>query len=128
MDAQQKNILTYKSFAAAWGAKDVDRLMELVTDDIVYGASVGPEPGTTYRGRDEVKKGFTEILAYDRALGARTGPLMFADGRLFVEWSYDTVNSGGEKQVTRGIDIIEFRDGLISLKEAFRKAPAQAKS
>ncbi|HUR44009.1 MAG TPA: nuclear transport factor 2 family protein, partial [Aestuariivirga sp.] len=77
------------------------------------------------RGKDQVRQGFTDILAYDRAVGARVGPLAFSGTRLFVEWAYDTVTGPGDKQVTRGIDIIEFRDGLISLKEAFRKAPAQ---
>ncbi len=115
---------TYEAFARAWVAKDVDRLMDLVTDDIVYGASVGPEPGTTYRGREAVRAGFAEILAYDKATAVRTRNLTFVGDRLYAEWEYDIPDDAGGTRLARGMDIIEFRGGRISLKEAFRKSAA----
>jgi hypothetical protein len=39
--------------------------MSYMTDDCVYHASAGPEPGSTYRGKDEVRPGFAAVLAYD---------------------------------------------------------------
>ncbi len=125
MNDQTRNRATYEAFTRAWSKKDVPQVMELVSDDIVYGASIGPEPGRTYRGKGEVRQGFIDILAYDSATSARTGPVAFAGDRLYAEWAYDTPDGRGGTQVTRGIDIFEFRDGRISLKEAFRKAPAQ---
>jgi ketosteroid isomerase-like protein len=32
-------------FAGAWARRDVGGLLELMTEDAVYAASVGPEPG-----------------------------------------------------------------------------------
>ncbi|SED58706.1 Ketosteroid isomerase-related protein [Rhizobiales bacterium GAS188] len=128
MSSEMRNRATYEAFARAWSEKDVSRLMELVTDDIVYGASVGPEPGRTYRGRDEARQGFADILAYDSATGVHAGEQTFAEDRLYAEWAYDTADGRGGTRLTRGIDVIEFRDGRISLKQAFRKAPAQARA
>ncbi|MFB4270464.1 nuclear transport factor 2 family protein [Nonomuraea sp. GTA35] len=40
-------------FADAWARHDVGGLLELMTEDAVYAASVGPEPGRTFRGHAE---------------------------------------------------------------------------
>jgi ketosteroid isomerase-like protein len=44
-----------REFAAAWARHDVETLMTFLTDDCVYEASVGPEPGRTYAGREAVR-------------------------------------------------------------------------
>jgi ketosteroid isomerase-like protein len=127
MSDETRNRLVYDAFARAWVAKDIDALMNLVANDITFAASVGPEPGRTYRGRAAARQSFLDILAYDDALGVHPGKVAFADGRLFAEWAYDTRDTQGKRQLTRGIDIFEFRDGQIVLKDAFRKAPAEAR-
>ena len=58
--ALRKGVL--QSFGAAWDAKDLDKLMSFVTEDCVYSASIGPEPGQTFRGRDAVRAGFAAML------------------------------------------------------------------
>jgi ketosteroid isomerase-like protein len=123
--SEARNRAVYEAFARAWREKDLSRLRDLVTEDVVYGASVGPEPGRTYRGRDAVQQGFAEMLAYDAATGVHAGQQTFVGDRLYAEWAYDTPDGRGGTQLTRGIDIIEFRDGRISLKQAFRKTPAR---
>jgi hypothetical protein len=50
-DSTAENLQAWQRFSEAWAKRDIDGLMALVTDDIVYGASVGPEPGATLRGR-----------------------------------------------------------------------------
>ncbi len=64
MTKQEKRALL-TTFVKAWVCADVDALMACITDDCVYSASVGPEPGTTYRGREEARRGFEEILAFE---------------------------------------------------------------
>lgn len=39
--------------------------MGFVTDDCVYSASVGPEPGRTWVGADQVREGFAVMLSHD---------------------------------------------------------------
>lgn len=112
MTEDERNRRTYEAFAAAWVAGDIARLMAFVTEDVVYGASVGPEPGATYSGKADVERGFRRIIAYDRGKAMVPGASAYFGGRGYVEWRSGEV---------RGFDILEFRDGLICKKDAFRK-------
>ena len=113
---------TLRDFAAAWDARDVDRLMQHMTEDCVYLASVGPEPGRTYVGAAAVREGFREMLAYDAA-GESRGGQTFIVGHLGVaEWSYLKLGSYGAIVEVRGCDILEFRGAKIARKDAFRKS------
>jgi ketosteroid isomerase-like protein len=60
-------------FGAAWRAGDVGRLMSFMTGDCVLRASVGTGPGTVFQGRDEVRRGFELMLAYDEGAEAHGG-------------------------------------------------------
>lgn len=95
--------------------------MSCMTDDCVYYASVGPEPGSTYRGRDEVRRGFAAVLAYDHGRERRDG-VAFINGNVGVaEWSFYEKDPDGTGRLIRGCDIFEFADGKIRKKDAFRK-------
>ncbi len=115
MNHEENNRRTYEAFVSAWAAADLERLMTYVTDDIVYGASVGPDPGATYVGKPDVREGFRIMMAYDRGKAMSPAEATFLGDRGFVEWKSGEV---------RGFDVLSFRDGLISRKEAFRKTRA----
>lgn len=121
MSNLERNKGVYAEFAAAWHDKDLSRLNAMIADDAVYGGSVGPEPGTTYRGRDAVMRGFAEMLAFDPGISTTDGVVYVGD-RAYVEWSYRTIEEGREIVSLRGMDIVEFNEGKITRKEAFRKA------
>ena len=109
------------SFARAWSRRDIDTLMSLVTDDCVYSASVGPEPGQTFVGREAVRDGFLALLAYD-ADGRSCACLAVLLGDIaLAEWSYELRDAAGHVTVLRGCDIIEFSGARIRRKDAFRK-------
>src|SRR5215813_10993876 len=76
-----------QQFSAAWTAGDLDALMSYMTDDCVYHASVGPEPGSTYRGKDEVRRGFAAVLAYDHGRERRDGTAFINGNAGVAEWS-----------------------------------------
>ena len=120
MTKQEKRALL-TTFAKAWACADVDALMECVTDDCVYSASVGPEPGTTYRGREEVRRGFEEILAFEAGGEQRVGNAWVAGEYAFSEWSYDEEDEAGNTVDIKGIDVFRFNDGKLQLKDAYRK-------
>jgi ketosteroid isomerase-like protein len=113
----RSNEETYRLFTSAWGSKDLDALMELVTDDIVYGASVGPEPGTTFVGREQVRAGFAQMLRHDDVTNIDILDIVFAGHRAYAEWRF-ALGSGGQ---AHGVDALSFRDGKISMKQGFRK-------
>jgi rhodanese-related sulfurtransferase/ketosteroid isomerase-like protein len=110
-----------RQFGAAWARADLDALMGFVTDDCTYLASVGPEPGTTYRGREEVRRGFAAMLAYDRGRERHAGTVVVAGDTGFAEWSFTETTTDGGGRLIRGCDLFQFRDGQISKKDAYRK-------
>jgi rhodanese-related sulfurtransferase/ketosteroid isomerase-like protein len=110
-----------RQFGAAWARADLDALMAFVTDDCIYLASVGPEPGATYRGREEVRRGFAAMLAYDRGRERHGGTVVVAGDAGFAEWSFTETTTDGGRRLIRGCDLFEFRDGRISKKDAYRK-------
>jgi ketosteroid isomerase-like protein len=118
-EKQKRALLT--TFATAWSCADVDTLMECMTDDCVYSASVGREPGTTYRGREEVRRGFEEILAFEAGGEQRAGNAWVAGEYAFSEWSYDEEDDAGNVVDIKGIDVFRFVGGKLQLKDAYRK-------
>ncbi len=113
-----------RAFSAAWARGDVDALMTFMTDDCVYSASVGPEPGRTYRGRSEVRRGFEELLAYDRGGVSRSGDVIICGDRGAGQWSYEFTDPDGTRRTVFGCDLFEFRGDRIVVKNAFRKVSA----
>ena len=103
-------------FNAAWGDHDLDAALALVTDDCLFDAT-GPAPdGTAHRGKDAVRAAWTPIFE-DSAARFTTEDAFVAGADRFVQtWRYDF--AGGH---IRGIDVIEIRDGLISVKLSYVK-------
>jgi ketosteroid isomerase-like protein len=110
------------AFSDAWARHDLEALMSHVTDDCVYSASVGPEPGRTWSGKEQVREGFALMLAHDAGQERHEdeGPII-AGSRGAGTWSFTGPGPDGTAQVTRGCDIYEFRGGQIARKDAFRK-------
>lgn len=108
-------------FAAAWAAQDLDKLLEFVTDDCVYSASVGPEPGETFRGRREVRDGFARMLAHDAEAERHAGESWIFGDRGVSLWSFSYEDEQGATFDVKGIDLYEFAGDKIRLKDAYRK-------
>jgi ketosteroid isomerase-like protein len=108
-------------FSTAWSLGDIDTLMTFVTEDCVYGASVGPEPGETFVGAAAVREGFERMLRHDAAGTAHGGRIVVAGTVAWVEWAYVFADDAGRETMVRGCDLFEFRGDKISRKDAFRK-------
>jgi taurine dehydrogenase small subunit len=108
-------------FGAAWKKKDLDLLMEFMTDDCVFVASVGTEPGTTFRGREEVRRGFALMLAYDDGYESQGGEAFIVGDRGASKWSYTRTDEDGRVHEVHGCDIFEFDGGRIRVKDAYRR-------
>lgn len=109
------------AFDAAWTAGDVDALMREIAPDCVYSASVGPEPGETFVGRDAVRAGIVKLLAHDDGRARQSGETWFFGDFAFSTWSFRD-NSAAAQRTIRGIDYFEFSPQGITRKDAFRKA------
>jgi ketosteroid isomerase-like protein len=110
-----------KTFDAAWGRKDVDALLEFITDDCEYHASAGSAPGERFTGKDDVRRGFKSLRDHDSGSESLPGNLTVYGDRGVAEWAYKSTDEFGQSTVVRGCDLFEFAADKISLKKAFRK-------
>lgn len=105
------------AFADAWGRHDVDAVMSFMTDDCIYSASVGPEPGKTYRGYTDVHTGVIDMMRHDDGSTSTISNVHIIGDRGFWEWTYRFRDG----TAVRGCDFFEFAGDKICVKNAFRK-------
>jgi ketosteroid isomerase-like protein len=117
---------TLEAFSEAWSRADLEALMSFMADDCVYYASVGPEPGTSYEGREAVRRGFLEMLVYDRGRERHGGHAVIQGNAGVAEWSFVETDESGHSVRIRGCDIFEFAGNKIRKKDAFRKVMTTA--
>jgi ketosteroid isomerase-like protein len=104
-------------FTAALNSRDIDAVLALVTDDVVF-ESTSPAPdGARYEGRDEVRLIWGQMLA-DTPQARFAVEEQFSDGaaRAVVRWRYEW--GGGH---VRGVDIVRVRDGQLAESLAYVK-------
>ena len=121
MTQDEKRALV-RAFMDAWERADAGAVMQLMSENCVYCASIGPEPGMTYRGHDDVTRGVGEMLAFEAGGESRQGRVWFADDRAFAEWDYDDIGEDGKVKVVRGMDVIQMANGKILSIDAYRKS------
>src|SRR5437868_98955 len=114
MNQQELSALA-DEFGQAWNDHDLDRAMELVTDDVVF-ESTGPAPdGERHERRDAVRSVWKAMFD-DRRSQFDTEDLLCMDDRIVSTWRY----TWGDGHV-RGVDVMRVRDGRISEKFSYVK-------
>src|SRR3954471_3046259 len=113
----QMTVERLREVTAAWGRADIEALMSYVAPDCVYSASVGPEPGETFVGKEAVRAGFLKLLAHDRAGTSEPGEIRILGDWAVFKWGFRLATGA----LVRGCDLFEFRDGLIIRKDSYRK-------
>jgi ketosteroid isomerase-like protein len=111
-----------KEFGAAWNSHDPDLVASFFADDGVYHASVGPDQlGKSFVGKAEVRTGVKAF--FDRFPDGRFENLrvVVAGNIGTFEWDFIATDSSGKSVSTAGCDLLEFRDGMVAKKNAFRK-------
>jgi hypothetical protein len=109
-----------EEFRDAWARADLERLMSFMSDDCVYRASVGPEPGEVFVGAAAVRAGFAHMLAHDAGKEGRSGRCFVYGDRGVAQWSY-VYFEGNRRVEVFGCDLFEFVGEKIRVKDAFRK-------
>jgi uncharacterized protein (TIGR02246 family) len=117
-----------KQFNAAWSARDVDVVMNLMADDCEFHTSIGPSPGTSYIGREAVARAFRAFLEPPPDPYTVAGPvwLMVAEDFCVTRWSSRTARPGDDLIVTSACDIFLFAGDKIMSKDTYRKVTGSA--
>jgi ketosteroid isomerase-like protein len=104
-------------FTDAMNRHDIDAVMALCTEDIVF-ESTDPAPdGVRHEGREAVRSAWGQMVASTPAARfAVEEQFACGDGRAVVRWRYDW----GDGHV-RGVDVLRVRDGRIAETLAYVK-------
>ncbi len=110
-------------FNSVWDEHDINGIVEMFTDDIIFEASFGSEP----YGERAVGKAAARRLA--AAVFERIPDLRFAELRHFVSPKFAVVESvttgtpvDGTPYEAHLVDVLTIRDGKIAAKRSYRKA------
>jgi steroid delta-isomerase-like uncharacterized protein len=115
-------------YNAAWGAHDVDAIVELHTDDSVFENHV---TGDVNVGREEIAKAIAGIFAVFPDLSFETRRAYIRDDLVVQEWTARGTQEGtmtragvevpptGKEVEYRGMDVIPIRDGLVARKDVY---------
>jgi hypothetical protein len=106
-----------ETFAKAWDSRDVETVVGCFSNDGIYYASVGPDPGEKAVGHDAIRQLAKRMFKHDT--GAK---IQIVDRRVgsiggYWTWIYTLPNG----TIERGCDIISIANGRITLKDAYRK-------
>jgi hypothetical protein len=100
----------------------------LMADRCTFRASVGPEPGATFEGRDEVRRGFSLFLGAaqdDPVVEIDTeAPLVGIDFAV-TRWTSRFPQPPGPPTVVRACDILGFEGERIKFKDTYRKVTGE---
>lgn len=104
-------------FTAALNSHDLDAVLALAAEDIVFESTTPPPDGARYEGRDAVARVWGELLTATPQARFSVEE-QFSDGseRAVVRWRYDWADGH-----VRGVDIIRVRNGQLAESLAYVK-------
>jgi len=112
-----------EAFTEAWAERDLVGLMDLMSPECEFRSSTGPEPGATFRGREEVRRGFDIYLGPIGAPAAQTESTGELVGEEFAvtRWIARTPKPDGSTLEVRACDVFTFDGDRIKTKDTYRK-------
>ena len=109
-------------FLAAFNAHDLDAIMRFFADDCELFMPRGKEPwGTRYTGKDAVRAGLATRFASIPDVHYGDDRHIVAGDLAVSTWLLTGTAPTGEPIRVRGVDLLEFRDGLIVKKDSYWK-------
>jgi uncharacterized protein (TIGR03086 family) len=108
-------------FGSAFDTTDLETVMSLVTDDIVF-ESTSPAPdGTRLDGADAVRAEWARLFANTDDPHFETEETVVLGDRAVVRWRYSWRDTSADRGHVRGVDVLRLRDGKIAEKLSYVK-------
>jgi ketosteroid isomerase-like protein len=114
--ATQATLDAVDRFNEAFNRHDVDAVMALMTDDVVF-ESTSPAPdGQRYEGQGAVRAAWEGLFSSSPGATFKAEEIVAASDRCTVRWQYSF--DGGH---IRGVDVLRVRDGKVAEKLSYVK-------
>ena len=109
-------------FNEATNRHDIDAMMALMTDDVVFEDTIPPPDGERHEGQAAVRAVWEELFRATPTAAFETEELFAAGDRCVVRWRYRwAADQPGKPGHVRGVDVFRVRAGKIAEKLAYVK-------
>jgi ketosteroid isomerase-like protein len=114
--ATEATLTTIERFNEAFNRHDVDAVMALMTDDVVF-ENTSPAPdGERYEGQAAVRDFWQQFFASSPRAHFEAEDIVVTADRAVVPWRY----SWGDGHI-RGVDVFRVRKGMVAEKLSYVK-------
>ncbi|MEU4191066.1 TIGR03086 family metal-binding protein [Kribbella sp. NPDC026611] len=110
-----------EAFQAAFYRADLDAVMALVTDDLVFETTSPAPDGTRIAGAAAVRAEWEKLFASTDDPQFETEETVVLGSRAVVRWRYSWREASGDRGHVRGVDVLRLRDGKIAEKLSYVK-------
>ena len=108
-------------FNETFNRHDVEGIMALMTNDVVF-ENTSPRPdGERFEGRDSVRGFWEQFFAGTPSARFETEDIFAGGDRCAVRWIYHWVNGDGKPGHVRGVDVFRVREGKVAEKLSYVK-------
>jgi ketosteroid isomerase-like protein len=111
-----ETLATIERFNDAFNRHDVDAVMALMTDDVVFENTSPPPEGDRYEGQAAVRAFWKSFFTGSPRAHFVAEDTFAAGDRCTVRWHY----SWGDGSI-RGVDVFRVRDGKVAEKLSYVK-------
>lgn len=108
-------------FNDAFNRHDVDAVMTLMTDDVVFENTFPAPDGQRYVGQTAVRAFWSHFFADNPSAHFEAEDSFATEDRCAVRWRYTWSDKHGHQGHIRGVDIFKVRDGKVAEKLAYVK-------
>ncbi|MGA7672404.1 MAG: nuclear transport factor 2 family protein [Nitrolancea sp.] len=112
---------TIDRFNAVFNEHDVDGVMNMMTEDVIF-ENTSPRPdGERYEGSKAVRVFWDDFFRNSPHARFDAEDIFVAGDRATVLWVYHWIDSNGTAGHVRGVDVFRVRDGKIAEKLSYVK-------
>ena len=106
----------------AFNSNDAAAIMPYFTGDASFNTTRGPNAeGTTHRGKEAIEAAFKALFESVETVCWEPLDTRFAGDKVYCEYRRTARSKTGENSEWLTIDVITFRDGLMSQKNSYTK-------
>jgi uncharacterized protein (TIGR02246 family) len=108
-------------YGAAWAEHDLDAVMAMHTDDVVFHLHGGGEPAV---GRAAVREAFAAGMAQWPDIHFERTAVYTGDDHFVTQYRMSATTPDGRRLVCAGADVFAVENGLVARKDTYLDWPA----
>ena len=124
--AENITIELIDAIGEAFNKNDADLVMTFFSDDCIFDNGTGPDIfGKRFQGKEVVHAVFQGLFDSVEFVNWKTQHVTIVEDRVYCEFYRTAQLKSGEKQEYLSLDILTFKDGLITYKDTYFKNRVQ---